>query len=180
MIGPDEEIRLPVPGARVVADGQLAVVVGRSARSVTAAEALACVAGYCAGNDLTWHDHHDPRGQRYIGKSCDSFAPFGPVLVTADEVPDPQDLSVTTSVSGDILRSGRTKTLRFPVADLVAFASRLMTLEPGDVILTGSPGDGAETRRAPRLLRDGDLVEVAIERVGRLRNYVRGIDSSGA
>jgi 2-keto-4-pentenoate hydratase/2-oxohepta-3-ene-1,7-dioic acid hydratase in catechol pathway len=174
VIGPEDEIRLSRSSSRVDFEGELAVVIGARAREISASEALACIAGYCAANDVTARDIQDDRGQRSIAKSCDSFAPLGPVLVTADEVPDPQDLALRTVVSGEVMQSARTKEMLFGVAALVAFASRLMTLEPGDVLLTGTPSGVGAARTPPRWLRDGDLVEVAIERVGRLRNYVRG------
>jgi acylpyruvate hydrolase len=173
VVGPEDEIRLPRAAARVDFEGELAVVIGARAREVSEAEALACVAGYCASNDVTARDLQEAHGQRSIAKSCDSFAPLGPVLVTADEVPDPQDLAIRTALSGEVMQSARTKEMIFPVAALVAFASRLLTLEPGDVLLTGTPAGVGAARTPPRWLRDGDLVEVAIERVGRLRNYVR-------
>jgi 2-keto-4-pentenoate hydratase/2-oxohepta-3-ene-1,7-dioic acid hydratase in catechol pathway len=174
VIGPEDEIRLPRSSARVDFEGELAVVVGARVREIAESEAAACIAGYCVANDVTARDIQDSLGQRSIAKSCDSFAPLGPVLVTADEVPDPQDLAVRTLLSGEVMQSARTKEMLFGVHALVAFASRLMTLEPGDVILTGTPAGVGAARTPPRWLRDGDVVEVAIERVGRLRNYVRG------
>jgi acylpyruvate hydrolase len=175
VIGPEDEIRLPSCSERVDFEGELAAVIGARARSVSANSALACVAGYCVANDVSARDIQDRSGQRSIAKSCDSFAPLGPVLVTADEVPDPQDLAIRTVLSGEVVQSARTKEMVFGVARLVAFASHLMTLEPGDVILTGTPAGVGAARTPPRWLRDGDVVEVAIERVGRLRSYVRGV-----
>ena len=174
VIGPEDALRLPRAAAHVDYEGELAAVIGARAREVSEAEALAFVAGYCAANDVTARDIQDLRGQRSIAKSCDGFAPLGPVLVTADEVPDPQDLALRTVLSGEVVQSGRTKEMLFGVAALVSFASRLMTLEPGDVILPGTPAGVGAARTPPRWLRDGDVVEVAIERVGRLRTYVRG------
>lgn len=174
VIGPEDAIRLPRVAHCVDYEGELAAVIGTRACEVAESEALACVAGYCAANDVTARDIQDLRGQRSIAKSCDSFAPLGPVLVTTDEVPDPQDLAIRTLLSGEVVQSGRTKEMLFGVAALVSFASRLMTLEPGDVLLTGTPAGVGAARKPPRWLRDGDVVEVAIERVGRLRTYVRG------
>ena len=176
VIGPEDEIRLPRISARVDFEGELAVVIGARAKQIAPSEAPACIAGYCVANDVTARDIQDDRGQRSIAKSCDGFAPLGPVLVTSDEVPDPQDLAIRTVLSGEVMQSARTKEMLFGVAALVAFASRTMTLEPGDVILTGTPAGVGAARTPPRWLRDGDVVEVAIERVGRLRNYVRGGD----
>ncbi len=174
VIGPEDEILLPSCSERVDFEGELAAVIGTRAREVSPSSALACVFGYCVANDVTARDIQDKRGQRSIAKSCDSFAPLGPVLVTADEVPDPQDLAIRTVLSGEVVQSARTKEMLFGVARLVSFASHLMTLEPGDVILTGTPAGVGAARTPPRWLRDGDIVEVAIERVGRLRSYVRG------
>jgi 2-keto-4-pentenoate hydratase/2-oxohepta-3-ene-1,7-dioic acid hydratase in catechol pathway len=173
VIGPEDEILLPAASQQVDYEGELAVVIGRRSRDLEQEHALACVAGYCAANDVSARDFQNVRGQRFIGKSCDTFAPLGPVLVTADEVPDPQDLAIRTSLSGEVVQSGRTKEMIFPVAAVLAFASRLMTLEPGDVVLTGTPEGVGSERVPPRFLQDGDVVEVAVERVGRLRNYVR-------
>ncbi len=174
VIGPEDEIRLPAASREVDFEGELAVVIGERACDVAAADALACVVGYSIANDVSARNFQDVRGQRFIGKSCDTFAPLGPVLVTADEIPDPQDLELRTRVTGEVMQSARTKEMIFPVAELIAFTSRLMTLEPGDVILTGTPAGVGATRKPPRWLRDGDVVEIAIAGLGRLHNYVRG------
>lgn len=174
VIGPEDEIHLPAASEQVDFEGELAVVMGRAAREVSVDEALSYVAGYCAANDVSARDYQDARGQHFIGKSCDSFAPLGPALVTADEIPDPQGLAIRSAVSGELFQSGSTKEMTFSVAELIAFVSRLMTLEPGDVLLTGTPAGVGASRVPPRYLRDGDLVEVEVENVGRLRNYVRG------
>jgi len=173
VVGPEDDIQIPAAAAQVDFEGELAAVIGRSARRVPEERALDCVAGYCAANDVTARDYQNQRGQHFLGKSCDTFAPLGPALVTADEIPDPQDLEIATCVSGERVQSARTKEMVFPLARLIAFASALMTLEPGDVILTGTPAGVGAARTPPRWLRDGDLVEVEIERVGRLVNYVR-------
>jgi 2-keto-4-pentenoate hydratase/2-oxohepta-3-ene-1,7-dioic acid hydratase in catechol pathway len=173
VIGPDDEILLPAASSCVDWEGELAVVIGALARAVSTQDALACVAGYTVANDVSARDFQGERGQHFIGKSCDSFAPLGPALVTADEIPDPQDLGIRTLVSGETMQSARTKEMIFPVAEIIAFVSRLMTLEPGDVLLTGTPAGVGASRTPPRWLRDGDVVEVEIERVGRLRSYVR-------
>jgi acylpyruvate hydrolase len=172
VVGPEDAIVLPLASAQVDYEGELAVVIGRSARNVAEGEALAFVAGYTVANDVSARDYQNVRGQHFLGKSCDSFAPLGPALVTADEVPDPQDLALRTLLGGEIVQSARTKEMTFSVAALIAFASRLMTLEPGDVILTGTPAGVGAARTPPRWLRDGDVVEVEIERVGRLRSHV--------
>ncbi|HEY5658902.1 MAG TPA: fumarylacetoacetate hydrolase family protein [Myxococcota bacterium] len=173
VIGPEDEIVVPAAVAQPDYEGELAVVIGRRARRAAPEDALACVAGYCAANDVSARDFQGVRGQHFLGKSCDSFAPLGPALVTPDEIPDPQDLGIRTSLSGEIVQAGHTKDMIFSVAQIIAFASRLMTLEPGDVILTGTPAGVGAARTPPRWLRDGDVVEVEIERLGRLANHVR-------
>jgi len=173
VIGPEDEIVLPRAVQQADYEGELAVVIGLPAHRVSADAAAASIAGYCVANDVTARDYQGVRGQRFLGKSCDTFAPLGPALVTADEVPDPQDLGLVTRLSGEVVQSARTKDMHFPVVEIIAFASRLMRLEPGDVILTGTPGGVGAARDPARWLRDGDVVEVEIERVGRLVNYVR-------
>jgi 2-keto-4-pentenoate hydratase/2-oxohepta-3-ene-1,7-dioic acid hydratase in catechol pathway len=173
VIGPADDIQLPAASHEVDFEGELAVVVGKRLREIAPSHALAGVAGYSVANDVTARDFQNVRGQHFIGKSCDTFAPMGPYLVTADEIPDPQDLELTTRVTGEVMQSARTKEMIFPVAELLAFASRLMTLEPGDVLLTGTPSGVGAARTPPRWLQDGDVVEIAIESLGRLHNYVR-------
>jgi 2-keto-4-pentenoate hydratase/2-oxohepta-3-ene-1,7-dioic acid hydratase in catechol pathway len=172
VIGPDDAIALPAASKSVDYEGELAAVIGRPAREVSAADALACVAGYTAANDVTARDFQNVRGQHFIGKSCDTFCPLGPALVTADAI-DPQDVGLSTTLSGAVVQSARTREMIFPLAELVAFASRLMTLEPGDVILTGTPAGVGAAQSPPRWLRPGDVVEVEIEKIGSLRNPVR-------
>jgi 2-keto-4-pentenoate hydratase/2-oxohepta-3-ene-1,7-dioic acid hydratase in catechol pathway len=179
VIGPEDEIVLPTACREVDYEGELAVVIGARARGLDPSSALACVAGFCVGNDVSARDFQNVRGQRFIGKSCDTFCPLGPALVTRDEIEDPQDLAIRTVVSGETLQSGGTKEMIFSIAEILAFASQLFTLEPGDVVLTGTPAGVGAARKPPRWLRDGDVVEVAVERVGRLRNFVRAAQSSG-
>jgi 2-keto-4-pentenoate hydratase/2-oxohepta-3-ene-1,7-dioic acid hydratase in catechol pathway len=172
VIGPEEDVVLPAASGEVDFEGELAVVMGRRARDLDEAEALDAVAGYTVADDVSARDWQGVRGQHFIGKSCDTFAPLGPALVTRDEVSDVQDLAIETRVSGELLQSARTKEMTFPVARLVAFASRLFTWEPGDVLLTGTPAGVGRSRRPPRWLREGDVVEVTVERIGTLRHHV--------
>jgi 2-keto-4-pentenoate hydratase/2-oxohepta-3-ene-1,7-dioic acid hydratase in catechol pathway len=173
VVGPGEEIVIPRAAQQVDYEGELAVVIGRRARNLPLDQALSCVGGYTAANDVSARDYQNVRGQSFIGKSCDSFAPLGPVLVTADEIPDPQDLAIRTLVSGSLRQDARTKEMIFSVAELICFASRLMTLESGDVLLTGTPAGVGAADDPPRWLREGDVVDVEIDQIGRLRNYVR-------
>ncbi len=174
VIGPEDEIALPGAHMRVDCVGELAVVIGVPARGVAPERALDHVAGYCAALDVSAHGE-ETHAWDFFGKSCDTFAPLGPALITADEIPDPQDLAIRTDLSGELLRSGRTKEMVFSVAELIAFASRRVTLEPGDLLLTGAPSDDGGAEKPPRWLRDGDVVDVEIERIGHLRSYVREV-----
>jgi len=173
VIGPEDPVVLPAASRQVDYEGELAAVIGRPARNLAPEDAAAAVAGYTVANDVTARDFQNARGQHFLGKSCDTFCPLGPVLLTADGVGDPQDLGLRTTLSGRTVQSARTKEMIFPVAEVVAFASRLMTLEPGDVILTGTPAGVGAAQDPPRWLREGDVVEVEIERIGRLRSFVR-------
>jgi acylpyruvate hydrolase len=172
VIGHGDPIVLPKISREVDYEGELAVVIGKRAKDLAEADALACVAGYTAANDVSARDWQGVRGQHFIGKSFDAFAPLGPCLVTCDAVPDPQDLLLTTRVSGEVLQQARTKEMSFSVAELLAFASRIATLDPGDVLLTGTPAGVGKARKPPRWLRAGDVVEVEIDRIGVLTNPV--------
>lgn len=171
--GPEDDVWIPRVSHQVDYEGELGVVIGRRARGVTSQDGLDCVAGYLAANDVSARDFQNARGQHFLGKSCDTFAPMGPTLVTPDEIEDPQDLAIRTRVNGETRQSANTRDMIFPVGELIAFASRLMTLEPGDVILTGTPSGVGAADDPPRWLRDGDVVEVEIERVGRLTSHLR-------
>ena len=173
VIGPEEDIVLPRASRQVDYEGELGVVIGRPTHNVEGPDALACVAGYLPANDVTARDFQNVRGQRFLGKSCDTFAPMGPALVTADEIDNPQALTIRTTVSGEVRQDASTREMIFPVEELISFASRLMTLEPGDVILTGTPSGVGAAADPPRWLADGDIVEVEIEGLGRLRNFCR-------
>jgi 2-keto-4-pentenoate hydratase/2-oxohepta-3-ene-1,7-dioic acid hydratase in catechol pathway len=172
-IGSGAPIVLPAVSREVDYEGELVAVIGRTLYDVDPGEALACVAGYTVGNDVSARDFQNVRGQRFVGKSCDSFAPMGPVLITPDEIGDPQNLRITTEVSGERLQNGNTRDMTFPIGELLSFASRLMTFEAGDVFFTGTPEGVGRARTPPRYLRDGDVVEVTVEGIGTLRNPVR-------
>lgn len=172
-IGSGAPIVLPAVSREVDYEGELVAVIGRSMYDVDPGEALTCVAGYTVGNDVSARDFQNVRGQRFVGKSCDSFAPMGPVLVTADEIGDPQSLRITTDISGERFQDGNSRDMTFPIGELLSFASRLMTFEAGDVFFTGTPEGVGRAQTPPRYLRDGDVVEVTVESVGTLRNPVR-------
>ncbi len=154
-------------------EGELAVVIGNPGRRIPVDEALQHVAGYTIANDVTARDVQDAMPQWTIPKSMATFAPLGPHLVTADEIPDPQSLSLETRVDGEIRQEGRTRDMIFPVATLISFLSGYLELATGDVIETGTPA-GIGWRRKPRAtLRAGQQVEVRIDPIGRLLNSVR-------
>lgn len=157
---------------RVDWEVELAVVVGRPMRDVPAGDALDHVFGYTVVNDVSARDLQLGDGQWVRGKSLDTFCPLGPVVVTADELPDPQALGLRTRVNGETVQDSTTAEMVFGVAELLAFCSRSFTLEPGDVLLTGTPWGCGEFMDPPRSLRHGDLVEVEVDGIGTLRNAV--------
>lgn len=153
-------------------EGELAVVIGRRARHVPAEEALHYVAGYTILNDVTARDLQRTEGQWARAKGCDTFAPCGPWLVTADEIADPQALVIETRVNGELRQRGSTGEMIFPIPTLIAHISAAMTLLPGDIITTGTPAGVGVYRQPPGLLQPGDEVSVRIEGIGELRNRV--------
>ncbi|MFI5199325.1 MAG: fumarylacetoacetate hydrolase family protein [Candidatus Limnocylindrales bacterium] len=174
VIGPEDEIRWdPVLTDQVDYEAELAVVIGRTARRVSPADALEYVLGYTCLNDVSARDLQFGDGQWVRGKSLDTFCPMGPVLVTADEIPDPQGLAISCRVDGRILQEASTADMYFGVAEIISFCSQAFRLDPGDVIATGTPGGVGIFRDPPILLGDGDEVVVEIERIGRLRNICR-------
>jgi 2-keto-4-pentenoate hydratase/2-oxohepta-3-ene-1,7-dioic acid hydratase in catechol pathway len=173
VIGPGEPIVVPPAVKQPDYEGELAVVIGRRGREIPEAEAMSYVAGYTALNDVSARDWQMRTTQYTLGKTVDTFCPMGPALVTADEVPDVQDLAIRTVINGEVLQQGRTSQMIFSIAYLISDMSQVMTLEPGDVIATGTPSGVGMARKPPRWLRNGDVVRVEIERVGVLENPVR-------
>ena len=174
IIGPDEPIEWAATASdQVDYEAELAVVIGRRARNVAHTDALSYVLGYTCCNDVSARDAQFGDGQWIRGKSFDTFCPLGPWIVTADEVPDPQDLKIRCLVNREALQDSTTAEMIFGVAELISYLSRFMTLEPGDVIATGTPFGVGFARTPPIFLKHGDVVEVEIERVGTLRNTVR-------
>jgi 2-keto-4-pentenoate hydratase/2-oxohepta-3-ene-1,7-dioic acid hydratase in catechol pathway len=156
-------------------EAELGVVIGRTARRVSEADALSYVLGYTCVNDVSARDLQKRDGQFVRAKSLDTFAPMGPVLVTTDEIPDPQRLRIGSTVNGVTIQDGRTSDMIFGVAALVAFCSRAFTLEPGDVIATGTPSGVLVFRDPPQRLHDGDVMTVEIEGIGSLTNPCREV-----
>jgi 5-carboxymethyl-2-hydroxymuconate isomerase len=173
VIGPGEPIRWPATlTERVDYEGELAVVIGRRASRVRQADALDVVLGYTNANDVSARDLQVGDGQWLRGKALDTFLPLGPAIVTPDEVGDPQDLAVRTRVNGETLQDSSTREMVFSVAELIAFITEGITLEPGDVVLTGTPHGVGVFRDPPRFLAPGDVVEVEVGNLGVLSNPV--------
>jgi 2-keto-4-pentenoate hydratase/2-oxohepta-3-ene-1,7-dioic acid hydratase in catechol pathway len=174
VIGDGAEIRWdPRLTQAVDLEAELAVVIGRTCRRVSRASALEYVLGYTCLNDVTARDLQYADRQFVRGKSLDTFCPLGPAVVTADEVGDPQTLRLRSLVNGEVMQDTSTADMIFRVAELISFCSQAFTLEPGDVLTTGTPAGVGWFREPKRLLHDGDEVVVEIERVGRLVNRCR-------
>jgi 2-keto-4-pentenoate hydratase/2-oxohepta-3-ene-1,7-dioic acid hydratase in catechol pathway len=170
-----EAVFLPSVTGEVDYEAELAVVIGRQAKYVPKENALDYVFGYCAANDVSARDLQRRTSQWALGKCCDGFAPLGPYLVTADEVGDPNDLAIRCLVNGEIRQNSSTSDMIFACDELVSYVSQHMTLEPGDVILTGTP-EGVilgYPRERRVYLRDGDTVTVEIEKLGQLTNVMK-------
>jgi len=174
VVGPGADIRWdPELTGQVDYEAELAVVIGRTARNVTEGAALDHVLGYTCLNDVSARDLQFGDGQWVRGKSLDTFCPMGPILVTADELTDPQDLAITCRVGDELLQDSRTSQMYFGVATIISYLSRSFTLEPGDVIATGTPAGVGAFRDPPRFLADGERVMVEIEGIGALVNTCR-------
>jgi 2-keto-4-pentenoate hydratase/2-oxohepta-3-ene-1,7-dioic acid hydratase in catechol pathway len=173
---PGEPILIPqwLPSTQVDFECELAVVIGRRCKNVTRHEALDYVLGYTCANDVSARDWQKQGGgtQWCRGKGFDTFCPLGPVLVTREEIPDPQNLKLQTRVNGELLQDSSTGDMIFDVATLIEFLSGSTTLLPGTVILTGTPQGVGMARNPPRFLQPGDAVQVEIERIGALQNPV--------
>jgi 2-keto-4-pentenoate hydratase/2-oxohepta-3-ene-1,7-dioic acid hydratase in catechol pathway len=173
--GPDDPVRLPPGSTKTDWEVELGVVIGRTARQVSEARALSHVAGYCVVNDVSEREYQLERGGTWDkGKGCDTFGPIGPWLVTPDEVPNPQALSMWLDVDGQPRQRGSTATMVFGVAQIVSYLSRFMTLLPGDVIATGTPPGVGLGMKPPQYLRAGQVMTLGIEGLGRQRQRVVG------
>jgi 2-keto-4-pentenoate hydratase/2-oxohepta-3-ene-1,7-dioic acid hydratase in catechol pathway len=173
---PDEPIRIPAccsHGPEVDYECELAVVIGTETRNATEENALLGVYGYTCANDVSARRWQRNNGTQWVrGKSFDTFCPLGPVLVTADEIPDPQALAIKTTIDGKVVQSHTTADMIFSVAKIIAFLSQDTTLLPGTVILTGTPQGVGFARKPPLFLKPGDEVVIEIEKIGRLVNPV--------
>ncbi len=172
--GPNDEIILPPGSTHTDWEVELGIVIGSKAQYVSKERALEYVAGYCLVNDVSERHYQTERwGQWTKGKSCDTFCPMGPWLVTRDEIPDPQSLDLRLEVNGQRRQTGNTRTMIFGVAHLVSYISQFMTLLPGDLIPTGTPPGVGLGMKPPAYLRAGDLVELSIQGLGQARQRVR-------
>lgn len=172
LIGHREPIQIPKVTDQVDYEAELAVVIGRRGHDIAAEDAQTYIAGYTILNDVSAREYQFMTTQWLAGKSFDTFGPVGPWIVTRDEVPDPHDLRITLSVDGDTLQDSHTGQMIFTIPATIAFVSQIMTLEPGDIISTGTPEGVGFVRKPPRFLRPGETVQVTIERVGTLENPV--------
>jgi 2-keto-4-pentenoate hydratase/2-oxohepta-3-ene-1,7-dioic acid hydratase in catechol pathway len=176
LCGPTSPIVLPKMSTQIDYEGELAVVIGRKCKGISEHKALTCVAGYTIMNDVSARDLQMETSQWTAGKTLDTFAPMGPGIMPAANIPDPQTLQITTRVNGVTLQRGNTGDMIFPVSRTISFLSSLMTLEPGDIIATGTPSGVGFKRQPPIFLKAGDIVEVKIGRIGAIRNPVMGSD----
>jgi acylpyruvate hydrolase len=180
VVGPGEAIIIPAVTQAVDYEAELALVIGRRARQVSRQYALDYVAGFMPFNDVSARDYQFRTSQWTLGKAFDTFAPMGPALVTRDEVPDPDALPIRLCIGDETLQASNTENLIFPVAEIVAYLSQVMTLEPGDVIATGTPAGVGFSRQPRRYLLPGETVRVEIDGVGVLENPVIAADTAAA
>lgn len=173
VIGPDEDILLPVNSSEPDYEAEFAFVIGKKAKKVSKEEAMDYVAGYTIVNDVSARDIQLGDGQWVRGKSPDTFAPIGPVIATKDEIEDPHSLSIKLTLNGETMQDSNTNQLIFDIPSILSYLSQSMTFEPGDVIATGTP-PGVGMGRDPKVwLKPGDEVIVEVEKIGKLRNSVK-------
>src|SRR5262249_49957681 len=171
-IGPGAPIVIPDGSEKPDYEAELAFIIGRRAKNVSRQKALDYVFGYTNFNDVSARDFQFADGQWQRGKSCETFAPMGEYITTADEIPDPQNLAIKLRLNGETMQDSNTSQMIFGVAELIEYLSRYITLEPGDVVATGTPPGVGFARKPPVYLKDGDTVEVEIEGLGVLSNPV--------
>jgi 2-keto-4-pentenoate hydratase/2-oxohepta-3-ene-1,7-dioic acid hydratase in catechol pathway len=170
IVGPDDPVQLPRASSQVDYEAEMAVIIGRQSKHVAKAKAYEHVFGYSCFNDVSARDFQFADKQWVRGKTCDTFAPMGPYVVTSDDIPNPQNLYIKLRLNGETMQSSRTEQLIFDVPALIEFLSDVITLEPGDVIATGTPPGVGFARKPPVFLKAGDQMEVDIEGLGVLRN----------
>jgi 2-keto-4-pentenoate hydratase/2-oxohepta-3-ene-1,7-dioic acid hydratase in catechol pathway len=174
LIGPDQPIVLPPVSEEVDYEAELVLVVGKTGRNLTPEQAWGHLAGYTVGHDVSARDWQLKKdGKQWMaGKTFDTFAPIGPLLVMADEVKDPHNLAIRLRLNGQTMQDSNTKQMVFSAGELLAYLSRIFTLHPGDLVFTGTPPGVGFVRKPPVFLKGGDVVEVEIEGLGVLRNPV--------
>lgn len=172
VVGPETDIIIPNGSEQTDFEAEFAVIIGRRAKNVSAADAMDYVFGYTNCNDVSARDFQFADGQWQRGKSCDTFAPLGPYAVTKDEIADPHNLSIKFRLNGETRQDSTTAELIFRIPELIEFLTRSVTLEPGDIIATGTPPGVGFARKPPVFLKDGDVCEVEVEGLGILRNGV--------
>ena len=172
IVGPGDAVVLPKASVQPDYEAELAFVIGKKAKHVKGADWKEYVFGYTVINDVSARDLQLATPQWLIGKSCDTFCPMGPVLVTADEIADPHNLQIKLTLSGEVLQDSNTKELIFNIPALIEHITQVITLEPGDIISTGTPPGVGFARKPPRYLKDGDDCIVYVEGVGELRNPI--------
>ncbi|MAS13480.1 MAG: 2-hydroxyhepta-2,4-diene-1,7-dioate isomerase [Nitratireductor sp.] len=173
IIGPNDDVVIPRGSTATDWEVELGIVIGKPAKHVSQKEALDHVAGYCVINDVSERDFQTKRsGQWTKGKSCDTFGPVGPWLVTRDDISDPQNLKMWLKVNGETMQNGSSATMVYGVAHVVSYLSDFMTLHPGDIISTGTPPGVGQGMKPPRYLKAGDVVELGIEGLGEQRQDV--------
>jgi 2-keto-4-pentenoate hydratase/2-oxohepta-3-ene-1,7-dioic acid hydratase in catechol pathway len=170
--GPEDPIVIPDGDKQVDYEAELAVVIGRKGKRIAASHAFDYVAGYMPLNDVSARTWQFADKQWVRGKSCDTFCPVGPYLTTREDIPDPHTLGIFARVNGETLQNSNTSKMIFRVPELIEFISESITLEPGDIIATGTPEGVGVFRKPPVFLKSGDLVEIEVERLGVLRNPV--------
>ncbi|MBC8716009.1 fumarylacetoacetate hydrolase family protein, partial [Ochrobactrum sp. Marseille-Q0166] len=174
IVGPNDDLLIPRGSEKTDWEVELGIVIGKTAKYVSEEDALDYVAGYCTLHDVSERAFQIERaGQWTKGKSCDTFGPTGPWLVTKDEVADPQDLKMWLKVNGETMQDGSTKTMVYGVRHLVSYLSQFMSLQPGDIISTGTPPGVGMGMKPPRYLKAGDVVELGIEGLGSQKQNVR-------
>jgi len=179
IMGANDDVVIPKDSVKTDWEVELGVVIGDTARHVRVEDALAHVAGYLVVNDLSERAFQLEHGGQWVkGKSCDTFGPIGPWLLTADELPDPQNLALWLEVNGHRYQHGNTRNMIFGVAELVSYISRYMTLQPGDIISTGTPAGVGLGQKPPLYLRPGDVIELGIDGLGRQRQRTVAYDAA--
>jgi len=173
LIGPTDDIVIPGGRVRVDWEAELVVCIGRRAKRVAEGDAWSYVAGVTAGQDISDREEQFRALRQFtIAKSFDTYSPTGPLLVTPDEIANPDDVGISCTLDGEVVQSSRTSDLIWPVAKLISWCSRACTLEPGDLIFTGTPSGVGDSRQPPRYLAPGNLLETRLEGAGTMRNPV--------